>query len=307
MTQYFAPPGAIALVLAGVGVLLLFSPRGVALRQYAWLLLLPMLLPKLAEPIPAGAFRLTLFDVGQGLSALVQTRKHTLLFDAGPGNPEGSNAGESVIVPSLRVLGVKKLDLIMLSHADSDHAGGLAAVRRAFASPVSTSAASRISDSAACIAGQKWQWDGVEFTVLHPNSGLPYLANQSSCVLKIQSQTSAASALLPGDIDFVIESRLLRTQTKALAASLLVSPHHGSAGSSSVEFLAAVKPSVVLYPSGFANRFDFPRLATRERVRDVGAQEHITGDSGALSAEFDVDNGRWQVSEARLDDPRWWR
>ncbi len=307
MTQYFAPPGAIALVLSGAGVLLLFSPRGVALRRYAWLLLLPMLVPKVADRIPAGEFRLTLFDVGQGLSALVQTSQHTLLFDAGPGNPEGSNAGESVVVPSLRALGVNHLDQIMLSHADADHAGGLAAVRRAFLSPVSTSANSKISDSNACIAGQKWQWDGVEFSVLHPNPGLPYLANQSSCVLKIQSQTSAASALLPGDIDFVIESRLLRTQAKALAASLLVSPHHGSAGSSSVEFLSAVKPRVVLYPSGFANRFDFPRLATRDRVRDVGAQEYITGDSGALRAEFDVENGRWEVSEARRVDPRWWR
>ncbi len=307
MTQYFAPPGAIALVLALLGVLLLFSPRGVALRQYAWLLLLPMLMPKLAEPIAAGEFRLTLFDVGQGLSALVQTTHHTLLFDAGPGDPEGSNTGESIVVPSLRALGVNQLDLVMLSHADMDHAGGLAAVRRAFHSEVSTSAFSKISDSVACIAGQRWQWDGVEFIVLHPNPGLPYLANQSSCVLKIQSQTSAASALLPGDIDAVIESRLVRTQTPLLAASLLVSPHHGSAGSSSAEFLAAVKPSVLLYPSGYANRFDFPRQVTRDRVHALGAQEYITGDLGALRAEFDHVSGRWQISSERLADERWWR
>ena len=307
MTQYFAPPSAIALVLALVGVLLLFSPRGVALRHYAWLLLLPMLIPKLDAPIATGQFRLTLFDVGQGLSALVQTTNHTLLFDAGPGDPEGSNAGESIVVPSLRALGVKQLDLILLSHADQDHAGGLAAVRRAFASPVHTSAVSLIKDSAACVAGQKWQWDGVEFIVLHPNPGLPYLANQSSCVLKIQSQTGAANALLPGDIDAVIESRLLRTQTMQLAASLLVSPHHGSAGSSSAEFLAAVKPSVVLYPSGYANRFDFPRAVTRDRVRAVNAEEHITGDQGALRAEFDIVSGRWQINSQRLADERWWR
>ena len=307
MTQYFAPPSAIALVLAAVGVLLLFSPRGVALRHYAWLLLLPMLIPKPVESIPAGEFRLTLFDVGQGLSALVQTTHHTLLFDTGPGDPEGSNAGESIVVPSLRVLGVNQLDLVMISHADQDHAGGLAAVRRAFTSQVSTSAIGKIKDSVACIAGQKWQWDGVEFVVLHPNPGLPYLANQSSCVLKIQSKISAASALLPGDIDEVIESRLVRTQARVLAASLLVSPHHGSASSSSAEFLSAVKPSVVLYPTGYANRFDFPRLATRERVQSLGAAEHITGDLGALRAEFDIASGRWQISSQRLADERWWR
>ena len=307
MTQYFAPPSAIALVLAVVGVLLLFSPRGVALRHYAWILLLPMLIPKLTEPVAAGEFRLTLFDVGQGLSALVQTTHHTLLFDAGPGDPESSNAGESIVVPSLRALGVNQLDLIILSHADADHAGGLAAVRRSFHSPVSTSASEKITDSLACMAGQKWHWDGVEFAVLHPNPGLPYLANQSSCVLKIQSQISTASALLPGDIDAVIESRLLRTQTDQLSASLLVSPHHGSAGSSSVEFLAAVKPSIVLYPSGYANRFDFPRQLTRDRVQSVGAQEHITGDQGALRAEFDIASGGWQISSQRLADERWWR
>lgn len=307
MTQYFAPPSAIPLVLAAVGVLLMFSPRGVALRRYAWLLLLPMLIPKPAESIPLAEFRITLFDVGQGLSALVQTTHHTLLFDTGPGDPEGSNAGESIVVPSLRVLGVNQLDLVMISHADQDHAGGLAAVRRAFRSPVSTSATRKISGSTDCVAGQKWQWDGVEFVVLHPNPGLPYLANQSSCVLKIQSQLNAASALLPGDIDEVIESRLLRTQANELSASLLVSPHHGSAGSSSVEFLSAVKPSVVLYPTGYANRFEFPRSATRERVQSIGAAEHITGDLGALRAEFDIDAGRWQISSQRLVDERWWR
>ena len=307
MTQYFAPPSAIALVLAAVGVLLMFSPRGVALRHYAWLLLLPMLIPKPSEPIPAGEFRLTLFDVGQGLSTLVQTTHHTLLFDTGPGDPEGSNAGESIVVPSLRALGVNQLDLVMISHADQDHAGGLSAVRRAFASGVSTSATLKIDGSTDCVAGQKWLWDGVEFVVLHPNPGLPYLANQSSCVLKIRSRNSAVSALLPGDIDEVIESRLVRTQANELSASLLISPHHGSAGSSSNEFLAAVKPSVVLYPTGYANRFDFPRLTTRERVQSLGASEHITGDLGALRAEFNIDAGRWEIRSQRLGDERWWR
>ena len=105
----------------------------------------------------------------------------------------------------------------------------------------------------------------------------------------------------------MIESRLVRTQASELAASLLISPHHGSGGSSSVEFLAAVKPSVVLYPTGFANRFDFPRLVTRERVQKIGSAEHITGDLGALRAEFDIDAGDWQISSQRLADERWWR
>jgi competence protein ComEC len=307
MTLYFAPPSTLALALAAIGVLLVFSPRGVPLRYFGALLLAPMLLAKPPAPIPPGEFQLTLLDVGQGLSALVRTEHHALLFDAGPGAPEGANAGESMIVPSLRALGVARLDLIMVSHGDNDHAGGLAAVRRAFSAPVSTSAVAKISDSFACIAGQHWQWDGVEFAVLHPNQGLPYLANQSSCVLHIRSLKNAASALLPGDIDAVIEARLLRTQMAQLSAKLLIAPHHGSAGSSSAEFLAAVHPSMVLYPSGYANRFDFPRRQTRERVQNIGAEEGITGELGALHAEFDAASSRWKISSARAADPHWWR
>ncbi len=307
MTLYFAPPSALAVALAACGVLLMFSPRGVPLRYFGALLLLPMLLAKPPAPIPSGEFQLTLFDVGQGLSTLVRTQHHALLFDTGPGAPDGANAGESIVVPSLRALGVARLDLIMVSHGDADHAGGLAAVRSAFATPVSTSATDKIPDSFACVAGQHWQWDGIEFAVLHPNLGLPYLANQSSCVLHIRSLNNAASALLPGDIDAVIEARLLRTQAPQLAANLLIAPHHGSAGSSSAEFLTSVHPSMVLYPSGYANRFDFPRQITRQRVQSIGAQERITGDAGALHAEFDAQSQRWKISSVRDADPRWWR
>ena len=63
----------------------------------------------------------------------------------------------------------------------------------------------------------------------------------------------------------------------------------------------------MLYPSGYANRFDFPRLITRDRVRAVGAEEAITGDLGALRAEYDIATGRWRISSERLADERWWR
>jgi competence protein ComEC len=302
-----ATPALWATAIAMLGIALIFAPKCTPMRWLGWLFLLPMLLPRTPLPPAQGEFRLHVFDVGQGLSALIETRTHTLLFDAGPGNPDGANAGESTVVPSLRALGVRQLDMIMISHADADHAAGLNAVRQAFPGIVRTSATSLIHDSLPCIAGQSWQWDGVEFRVLHPNPGLPYLANQSSCVLQVRSPASGASALFPGDIDAVIESRLLRTQAADLPSTLLISPHHGSAGSSSAEFLDAVKPDVVIYPAGFANRFDFPRQATRERVQAIGASEYVTGDLGAVRAEFDVKRKRWQIQGARAEDVWWWR
>jgi competence protein ComEC len=306
MTLYFAPPTLVTLVLALLGVLLLFGPKGVPMRYFGALLLVPMLLSSPTAPVPAGQFRLTLLDVGQGLSAIVQTRSHTLLFDAGPGNPDGANAGESLVVPSLRALGVRQHDMTMISHADADHAGGWPAVQRAFPGPARSSAA-ELLHVAPCVAGQRWQWDGVAFEVLHPNEGLPYLRNQSSCVLKIQGETPALSALLPGDIDETIEGRLLRTQAQKLPSSLLVAPHHGSAGSSSAQFLAAVQPTWVLYPVGFANRFDFPRAATRARVQHSGASELLTSEGGALTAEFDATRQQWHITSERELQPRWWR
>jgi competence protein ComEC len=302
-----ATPALWTVALALLGIVLIFAPKRVPMRWSGWLFLVPMLMPKMATPVAAGQFRVHVFDVGQGLSALIQTQAHTLLFDAGPGNPDGANAGESTVVPSLRALGVGQLDVIMISHGDADHAAGLGDVRQAFPAIVRTSAASLISDSVPCIAGQSWRWDGVEFRVLHPNPGLPYLANQSSCVLQVRSLSSAASALFPGDIDAVIEARLLRTQAADLPSTLLISPHHGSAGSSSADFLAAVKPEVVIYPAGFANRFDFPRQATRDRVQAVGAREFVSGDLGALSAEYDANSKQWQIQGARAHDVWWWR
>lgn len=313
-----ATPSVLALVLAGVGVLLMFAPPGMPLRRSGVVLLLPLFIAPQRDAPTAGQFSVTALDVGQGLSVLIQTQNHTLLYDAGPGSPEGANAGESVIVPSLRRLGVRSLDRIIISHNDSDHAGGLSAVRQGYPrAALQGSATQQLAEqfgeyaAIACFAGQQWHWDGVQFELLHPNEGLPYSRNQSSCVLKITAtapgSTRPASALLTGDIDAVIESRLLRTQGEKLRASLLFAAHHGSADGSTAEFLSAVAPEVVLFPAGFANRFDFPREQTVKRVAASGAAMFTVGLEGAIYAQFDAQRGRWQTRGQRREQPRWWR
>lgn len=313
-----ATPSLLALLLAGIGIAIMFAPPGFPLRRVGALLLLPLFLAPQRQTPPSGQFSLTILDVGQGLSVLIQTQNHSLLYDTGPGLPEGANAGESIVVPSLRRLGISTLDALLLSHADSDHAGGLSAVRRAFPqAQLQTSAVAELAaqfgehSATPCLAGQKWQWDGVQFELLHPNEGLPYSRNQSSCVLKISAapsgQSRVASALLTGDIDAVIESRLLRTQKEKLRASLLFAAHHGSADGSTSEFLAAVAPELVVFPAGFANRFDFPRAQTVQRVAASGAEQLTVGLEGAIDAQFDSQSGRWQTRRQRREQPRWWR
>src|SRR4029079_548440 len=121
----------------------------------------------------------TTFDVGQGLSVLVRTAHHTLLYDMGPAIPEGFDAGDRVVVPALHALGVRRLDLAVVSHGDNDHAGGFPAVARAFppALALTRDGAPPVPNGRACLAGTHWRWDGVDFRFLHPPRYFPYLGN----------------------------------------------------------------------------------------------------------------------------------
>ncbi len=109
---------------AGGGVLLLLAPRGLPARWLGLVLLLPLLLMRPPAP-PLGEARFTLLDVGQGLSAVVRTRSRTLVYDLGPRYPSGFETGSAVVVPYLREVGVDRVDLVVASHADQDHIGGL--------------------------------------------------------------------------------------------------------------------------------------------------------------------------------------
>jgi competence protein ComEC len=114
------------LALACMGAAWALMPRGWPLRWAAPITWLPLVAPAPDAP-PPGGFRLTVLDVGQGESVLVETARRTLLFDAGPG-PESTHAGTRIVVPALRARGIRVVDTLVLSHGDADHAGGAAAV-----------------------------------------------------------------------------------------------------------------------------------------------------------------------------------
>ncbi len=226
-------------------------------------LLLPVLLWQPARVAP-GQFELLAADIGQGNAVLVRTAAHSLLYDSGPRFSRESDAGNRVLVPLLRALG-ERLDLLVLSHRDSDHIGGAPAV---LAMQPQAGLLSSIEDrhelqalrkSTRCVAGQHWDWDGVAFDVLHPAAAdydAPNKSNGMSCVLRISN--GAQTALLVGDIEAPQELRLVAAVPERLKASVLLAPHHGSKTSSSAAFLDAVQPELALVQAGYRNRFGHP-------------------------------------------------
>lgn len=302
-----APPAA-ALALAVIGCLLLFAPAGLPLRATGVLCLLPLLWPP--AHAPRGALEVSVLDVGQGLSVLVRTAHHSLLFDAGPAYDEGFDAGRSVVVPFALRRGLRALDLLVLSHSDNDHAGGVPAVRRL----LRVDREIGTDHGPPCRDGLSWQWDGVRFTILHPGH-TGGSDNNGSCVLKIDGPYSV---LLPGDIERQTEARLLELDRTMLKSDVLIAPHHGSNTSSTPDFVAAVAPQVVVFPAGWHNRFRHPRPQVVARYTDCGAHARVlmTGERGAITFDGDRqalvvrpwrDEARHFWNAAPADDPYWRR
>lgn len=296
-----AAPAPAALALALLAALLLVAPRGVPLRVFAVLCLLPLCLPR--QTAPARGYTLTALDVGQGLAVVVRTANHTLLFDAGPASADGFDAGQSVVVPYLLGEGVRRLDLLIVSHGDLDHRGGAPAVRAAL--PVLEERGAMAGTP--CAAGQGWEWDGVRFSILNgPASATGERSpdNNGGCVLRIEAGGHAA--LLPADIEQQAEARLVSSQPATLRAEVLLAAHHGSRTSSSPAFVEAVNPDLVIFPTGYANSYKHPRPEVVARYLQLGSTLHMTGHEGALSLHVDPDTGLGAVTAWRRQWPRYW-
>ncbi|MEP6898466.1 MAG: DNA internalization-related competence protein ComEC/Rec2, partial [Rhodanobacter sp.] len=294
-----------ALLLALLGALWLFMPRGLPLRWLGMLLFLPLLLPPRQQPAE-GDFEVWVLDVGQGLSVLLRTRDHALLYDAGARFPSGFDLGEAVALPSIHALGIARLDVLMISHGDNDHAGGATAVAAAFPLAVRYAgepARMRVPMQQ-CVAGQAWQWDGVHFRVLSPARGEGDRDNDSSCVLLVEGR--GGRLLLTGDISSNIEPQVAAALAPGSAPVLLV-PHHGSKTSSSAVFIAAVQPSLAVVSAGWRNRFGHPKPEVLERYLQAHVPLLNTADSGAIELAFAGAGPPRQVARWRLSSRRYWR
>ena len=294
--------------LAGIlGGIALALPLPWSLRLLGVPLLLPVLLWQAPRPM-MGQFDLLAADVGQGNAVIVRTATHALVYDAGPRFSRDSDAGQRVLVPLLRAQGTD-VDIVMLSHRDSDHAGGVAAV---LAMQARAELVSSIEDehplqavrpATRCVAGQGWRWDGVDFEVLHPLAADYDGANKSnslSCTLRISNGTQ--SALLSGDIEMAQEARLVRDAAN-LKSDVLLVPHHGSQTSSSADFLDAVQPQIALVQAGYRNRFGHPAPAVLARYEQRRIRVFDSPHCGAASWQ----SARPQdVTCQRMEALRYW-
>jgi competence protein ComEC len=268
-------------LLALTGAALLLAPRGLPARWMGLFWCAPLLFYSPVRPQPGEVF-LTALDVGQGTAIVAQTAGHSLIYDTGPKANERFDAGQLVVLPYLKSSGIRKADTLLVSHGDNDHIGGSAAILEAITvDRIISSVPQQLApyQVEACRSGQNWVWDGVHFSILHPDRNANWQGNDSSCVLLIESGSSRV--LLTGDIEKRAEQHLLR-EHPLQPVSILFAPHHGSRTSSTPAFIESLQPQHVIFNAGILNRFGFPKPDVLDRYLNNGSQTWITGEQGAI-------------------------
>ena len=294
-----AQPGVVLAVLGTAGATLYLLPRGMPQRIAGGLLMLPLLLP--SRP-GGGELQLQMLDVGQGLAVIAQTESGLLLYDSGPGDGRNWSLVPGVIAPAVAAAGRRSPDWVVISHRDLDHAGGLQDLQSLY--PRATylmNSRGKATGAETCTAGRQWNSSEATFTVLHPSPGLPYLGNDSSCVVSIE--TRGGRVLLPGDIGLAIEQRLL--QGGLAPHDIVLAAHHGSRSSSGEAFIRGTHPRVALVSAGFGNRFGFPHDPVRRRFERNGSLLLSTAACGAIRVLLTGD-GRLRLDTARRSKPAPW-
>ena len=301
-------------LLALLGMLWLLLPRGWPARGLGLLLWLPLLLN--APRFPERGFRVIAFDIGQGNALLVETAHHRLLYDTGPTYGLESDGGSRVIVPYLKSRGIAALDAMVVSHSDADHSGGALSVMDEIdigwlGSSLDTD--HEIVGSARqhrrCVAGQRWEWDGVQFEMLHPTPQIydssRWKPNARSCTLKVSA--GGVSMLLGGDIEAPQEAMLLDAMPHKLQATVLLAPHHGSGTSSTPDFLDAVAPKIAVFQVGYRNRYHHPKPQVEARYVERGIVRLRSDVDGAVRLDFAADaSGAVTVERYRDAHRRYW-
>ena len=288
------PASGMTIAALCVGLTLLILPRGTPLRALSIPLIGVFFLARPDPPAP-GAVTVTWLEVGQGNAAVIQTRSRTLVVDTGPAWFGGGNAAAFSLIPFLEARGIDRIDRLIVTHADRDHRGGIAALDTAVTidrvdvgEPLA-----RFPDAQRCVAGQTWQVDGVRFDYLWPDRSARVEGNAASCVLRLRS--AGGDVIFTGDIDHAIERRIAPRIDAPVVA--LEAPHHGSRTGTSPALLAAATPGRVIIAAGYRNAYDMPHAAVIERLRCRRIPFHDTGLQGALRLELaGGKEPRWRAS-----------
>jgi len=319
---YVAAAPWVWLVLALAGTIMALLPKGWPLRHAGWLLLLPALSWR-ALPLASGQWRWTALDVGQGMAVVIETANSALLYDTGVRHGPTSDVGARVIVPFLRGQGLRRLDALVVSHIDLDHAGGAYSVLQAL--PVERSYASfsldawlvrearllgeaagkkptRPVDMQRCQAGIAWVRDGVEFEFLHPPVGHTGRGgNADSCVLRVRGLYH--TALLTGDIG-VAQERMLASAYD-LRSDIVMMPHHGSRSSSGEALVRATQARHAVAQMGYGNHYGHPAPEVLGRWERAGTWVWRSDQDGAVTAVSD-ERGL-AISARRETHGRYWQ
>jgi len=302
---YSGAVGLMALLLLTVALLFLYFSSAMAnwistvsgfsnkrlvvgVRLSAILLLLPLFFnnrPLLHEK----AFKLTVLDVGQASAAVLQTRKHTIIVDAGARFSDRLDAGRNIVVPFLRHQGIKSVDYLIITHGDNDHIGGAKAILAAFPETAVIGQGVETLGSGKnllCTEGMNWQWDGVNFRFISPPADIGHYnkRNNRSCVLQVSS--SAGSVLFTADIEKEAERALFKQYGDRLKSAVLLVPHHGSKTSSSADFVLAVDPKISIFSVGYRNKHHFPNKKVKKFYKTLNSRLLQTDKTGAITLSF---------------------
>ncbi|WP_462382441.1 DNA internalization-related competence protein ComEC/Rec2 [Pseudomonas sp. Marseille-QA0892] len=286
-------------IMALFGAAWLLTPQGTPGRLLGFLLLVPLGWAP-AQVTPDSRADVVMLDVGQGLSVIVRTRHHALLYDAGA-RLGTYDMGERAVVPTLRAMGIHQLDEMLLSHSDNDHSGGAPYVRSKMpVTRVSSGepyALPRRLNAQVC-GGEEWKWDGVVFSTWKREGTSD--SNASSCILRVEANGEAI--LLTGDLDVPSEMILLDTAYNVDARWLQVG-HHGSRTSTGEPFLDAVAPREALMSRGRYNGYGHPHVDVVDRLTERGINILDTADLGAIRFRLGDHGDAISVRDQR----RFWR
>jgi competence protein ComEC len=300
-----AVPHVSLLILACIGIIVLLLPAGFPGRWLGVLIILPFFLYKPLAPTFGQAW-VTLLDVGQGLSVVIQTQQHILIFDAGARLSDHFDMGENVVLPFLHALNIKNIDMMVISHRDNDHSGGAKSIIAELpVLQIKTSSPDLFShpNVSYCLQHEAWQWDGVDFSFLYPTNEQLGLDNNSSCVLRVVTKNH--QILLPGDIEKAAEKYLLNDISNELSADILIAPHHGSKTSGREDFIQAVHPKIVVFPVGYRNQYHFPNQTVLNQYKELGAEEYDSVTAGAIQFKL-TENPILMPTLYRISHQHYW-
>lgn len=256
---------------------------------------------------PSTSWKINVLDVGQGLAIVIEKNAKTIIYDTGANFPSGFNMAQAVLLPYLSYRGSTHVDMLVISHNDNDHAGGLKhLVENITVLEIvqNRSDKQNISSDSFCFQGNKRIWQGLTIEVLWPTndyfSSQRVSDNDSSCVLRISDGN--ISLLLTGDISRKVETSLVANSD--ISADILIAPHHGSKTSSSQSFINAVKPQYVVFTTGFLNRWNMPHQSVIQRYQKSGVKIYNTALDGMV--QFEVLPESVDVSSYRKDFWPFW-